>query len=302
MANLGAMETGAEAPQDPGTPSAVIPARSERQAMDWSLVLTSQGIEVIPEAGEVDGPEWRLRVPEADRERALGLIRQWRAENRGWHWRREIPASRLEFHAGALLWVFALAVVHAARPLFAPGGTWDTRLARGGEWWRAFTAVWLHADAGHLASNATIGAVVLGLAMGRYGAGIALLLGLLSGAAGNVLGLLVRGQDYLGVGASGLVMGVIGLLGAQSVALWRLSWRATRYVLPALLGALFLFVLLGTDVRSDFLAHLGGFAAGIALGGLASLIPAPALPTANRIATALAGLLVVGTWIAALAR
>ncbi|MGA1046298.1 MAG: phage portal protein, partial [Phycisphaerales bacterium] len=96
-----------------------IPARSERQAMDWSLVLTSQGIEVIPEEGGVDGPGWLLRVPESDRERALGLIRQWRAENRGWHWRREIPASRLEFHAGALLWVFALVVVHAARPLFA---------------------------------------------------------------------------------------------------------------------------------------------------------------------------------------
>ena len=35
--------------------------------------------------------------------------------------------------------------------------------ARAGEWWRAFTATWLHADPAHLAMNAILGALLLGV-------------------------------------------------------------------------------------------------------------------------------------------
>ena len=35
--------------------------------------------------------------------------------------------------------------------------------------------MWLHADVGHFATNATFGLVLLGLVMGRYGTGVGLL-------------------------------------------------------------------------------------------------------------------------------
>src|ERR1051325_1226849 len=63
-----------------------IPVRSRRQAMDWSLVLISQGIEAIIEYGDEKG-EWRLVVPQKDYTGALRALRQYRVENRGWPWR-----------------------------------------------------------------------------------------------------------------------------------------------------------------------------------------------------------------------
>jgi len=47
----------------------VIPARHRRQAMDWSLVLLSQGIESIVERSE---GVWIVLVEPRDRARALG--------------------------------------------------------------------------------------------------------------------------------------------------------------------------------------------------------------------------------------
>lgn len=291
----------AEAPD--GIPAAVawIPARSERQAMDWSLVLASQGIEVAlqqhPETGD-----WLLAVAPADHGRSLELIQTWRVENRRWAWRNQIPESRLDFHWGALVWVFAISILHSAGSMFQERGRFATGLVREGEWWRTFTAVWLHADLGHLASNATLGGVVLGLAMGHFGAGTALLAGLLAGAAGNLLGLAVRGHDYIGLGASGLVMGIIGLLTAQVFALYRLSWRATRYVVPAVLGGGFLFLVLGTDGRGDVVAHLGGFLGGLLLGAGAAFIPPGLRARTSRVAFVLFALLNALTWGLALRR
>lgn len=291
----------AEAPD--GTPAVPvgIPARSERQAMDWSLVLTSQGIGVTLQRSSPDG-SWQLGVDPADHHRALHLIRTWRVENRRWAWRNQIPESRLDFHWGALLWVFAISVLHAGGAVFQAAGRFATGRVREGEWWRTFTAVWLHADLGHLASNATLGGVVLGLAMGHFGAGTALLAGLLAGAAGNLLGLALRGHDYVGLGASGLVMGAIGLLTAQAFALYRLSWRATRYVLPAVLGGGFLFLVLGTDGRGDVIAHLGGFLGGLGLGAMAALVPPGWRPRTSRVAWVTFLLLTGLTWGLALRR
>src|SRR5207249_3261813 len=61
--------------------SAIIPARSRGQAMDWSLVLLSQGIECMIEHRE-EG--WALLVGPQDFERAVAALRQYEIENPGW--------------------------------------------------------------------------------------------------------------------------------------------------------------------------------------------------------------------------
>src|SRR6476469_8673255 len=92
--------------------TAEIVAYSRRQAMDWSLVLASQGIEaVIERSAERD--RWLLIVPPQDLERARDSIRLCRAENRGWSWRKELPGADLELHWGAILFCVALALIHS---------------------------------------------------------------------------------------------------------------------------------------------------------------------------------------------
>src|SRR5260370_36848917 len=94
-----------------GPPVATIPARSERQAMDWSLVLVSQGIETRIERPEQDAG-WRLVVDLPDHQRALAAIRQYRLENRRRPWVRELPWSGLIFDwRGPLLALVAISVV-----------------------------------------------------------------------------------------------------------------------------------------------------------------------------------------------
>jgi hypothetical protein len=64
-----------------------IPARSRRQAMDWSLVLVSQGIETAIERNDAG---WELLVPVAEYEQAIAAIHQYRQENRHWPWQQRV--------------------------------------------------------------------------------------------------------------------------------------------------------------------------------------------------------------------
>jgi rhomboid protease GluP len=290
-----------EAASEPGpmrTESVAIRAHSERRAMDWSLVLASQGIEVVLDREPMENV-WALRVAPADEERARAAIRQFRRENRGSAWHHEVPGSNLLFHSGVLLWVFAIALCHAAQGELHRG-LFDSRAVRAGEWWRAFTALWLHADLAHLASNAVFGALILGLAMARFGAGVALLGTLLAGAAANGIGLLFRPEAYTGLGASGLIMAALGMLASQSVPLWRAGRRGTKFMLTGLGTGALLFVLVGVDPSADVLVHAAGFGLGVPLGALAAQLPVMWRRAASRSSAGLFALLSAGTWLMAL--
>jgi membrane associated rhomboid family serine protease len=257
-------------------PLAVIHVKTQGLALDWSLVLASQGIETrIEHAPELNA--WALVVRAEDQARAVEAIRQYRIENRRKVWHRTLPEAQLHWHGGALVWSVALMLLHwlAAgwMPALAERGMITSDAVTGGEWWRLFTAIWLHADIGHLATNAATGFVFLGLAMARFEPGPALLLSLLAGVAGNLAGLALHARPYWALGSSGMVMGALGLVAAQSVALWRETPSAGRYVLSGVGAGGFLFLLLGTNPASDVTAHTGGFLTGLCFGALLSLVP-----------------------------
>jgi rhomboid protease GluP len=240
--------------------------RSLAQAQDWSLVLISQGIESVIVPRE-DGAWW-LEVAEADAARAQNSIAAYERENKT-VWRREVKWTGMLFDARAALWCFALVLFHfladAAQKNFKSAGMVDRSAVLQGEWWRVFTAITLHGDAAHLAANATIGFVFLGLAMGCYGTGMALLLSLLGGAVGNIASLLLHETPFYSLGASGFVMASLGLLAAHSVSFRRNEKRAVWIGRGVIAGAL-LVALLGFSPKSDVTAHVGGFVAGIVLG------------------------------------
>jgi membrane associated rhomboid family serine protease len=279
-----------------------IPARSRRQAMDWSLVLVSQGIETTIDAGE-DGSQWGLLVSRTDYESALNSIRLYRLENRGWPWQREIFHQGVIFDWGSLAWVALLWLffVLDSRLNLQTAGVMNAGAVSSGQWWRLFTGVWLHADVAHFAGNAGLGVVLLGLVMGRFGTGVGLLAAYLAGAGGNAFAwMLVPGRGP-SLGASGMVMGGLGLLAVQSFAHWRETPRAARYILAGICGGVMLFVLLGLSPGTDVLAHLGGFLSGLLIGAGLTRFPPPARRTAANLACGLVlVLLVLVPWLLAL--
>ena len=253
----------------------LIPARNRRQALDWSLVLASQGIEHAIEHDDATG--WTLAVSAADHEKALAQIRQYRLENRHWPWRRPVFQPDLFFDWSSLVWVSLNIFFYAwseAHPGLRSAGMMDGAALSRGEWWRLFTATWLHADLAHLAANLVFGFLFLGLVMGRYGPGVGLLAAYFAGAGGNVFTCLIYDQTHHGLGASGVVMGALGLLAIQSLPLLkRPNSNLFRLFSGGILAGFLLFVFLGTSPGTDVVAHLGGFITGLFLGLLLALRP-----------------------------
>ena len=289
---------------------AALTAWSERQAMDWGLALISQGIPAVidreeasvgpfdgtseraseesiegavdqephspnpgPSSQSVRRDRWLLRVEPDVLERARAVVLEYRRENRRFAWHRTAIAARpLSWNPTAVPWVLVLCAIHALLPMALRSAGWleVAALRQHGQWWRLFTATWLHADVAHLASNVGTGALTLGFAMGRYGPGTALCLSLVAGAAANIPGVLLRDPTARALGASGVVMAALGLLVGHAVVWWRISRYASKPVWISLGAGVFLFLTLGVNPVSDVLAHAGGFVGGILLGALAA--------------------------------
>jgi len=240
--------------------------------MDWSLVLISQGIEAIIQS-PVGEQEWGLLVAPADYERARAAIAQYRVENRGWPWQQRWRRPAALFDWGSLAWVLLLVAFYhlSTRAGLHAIGEMSNRALGAGEWWRLFTATWLHADLAHLAGNAVVGFLLLAFVMGAYGTGTGLLGAYLAGVGGNLAVYLFGSSSHISLGASGTVMGALGLLAVHSFSLWQRGPHARKYIISGIAGGVMLFVLLGLAPDTDVLAHLGGFVCGVALGGLAGL-------------------------------
>jgi membrane associated rhomboid family serine protease len=280
-----------------------IRVRSRRRAMDWSLVLLSQGIESTILRTE-DDAAWALQVDPAELARAEAVLRAYETENRSWEWRQRIPASPMLFHWGAAIWCALLGLAHAA--VFLTGikreGMFYSSAVRAGEWWRTITAITLHADAGHLAANLSVGLLFLGLAMAHFGFGLAPLAALLAGAAGNLVAFALDPRGHHSLGASGMMLGTLGLVAVQAVSLWRRWHGGGRATLAGLVAGGMLFLIFGASPDTDWAAHLGGFLAGCGLGLLLMQLPETLRRsgTVNWLATLASLLLVTLAWMLAL--
>jgi rhomboid protease GluP len=278
--------------------SSRIATESKRQAMDWSLALVSQGIESIIDQAEETG--WGLIVEENDFARALEVIKQYQLENLRWPWQQKIFHQEISFDWGSLAWVLVMCLffwLSERSANFRDAGMMNSAAVSRGEWWRLFTAISLHADAGHLASNAGIGFVLLGLAMGRYGTGVGLLAAYLAGAFGNVVPWLIDRNHHQSLGASGMVMGCLGLLAVQSFSLMKRDVNPVRFAVAGLAAGLMLFVLMGLSPGTDVAAHFGGFLAGVFFGALLAFAPRLGRSTpVNILAGAVFSVLVIVPW------
>jgi len=235
-----------------------------RRAMDLSLVLDQEN--VPHELRSVGEEQWALLVADDAGERATAVLLAFELEN------EPKPATvEVQPVANGVLAsvIFGLPLVlfqmwtgpQSSEAWFVRGSA-DAALFIQGEWWRAVTALTLHADAGHAAGNALIGGVFLALLARRLGTGIALLLTLVAGVLGTAFAAELVRRDFVSVGASTAVFAALGALALLP------GRRALQ-----LAGAVALLGFLGTGKRADLAGHLCGFACGLLLGYLASLLP-----------------------------
>jgi len=249
-------------------------AADRRLAESWSLVLEALA---IPHRLSSMGPDWAVAVDDAHLERATAALAAHDREA------AETTAEPLApDHGRGATWV-AVAVPAALVAFFLVTGTRGGALGHGwfrsgsaiaarivaGEWQRAVTALTLHADLMHVAGNA-VALVIFMSALCRWlGAGLALLLVLAAGAAGNLATAYAYGGGHDSVGASTAAFGALGLLGGlQFVRRYRVTSRIDRRrrALTAVAACLGMFAMVGVGERSDVLAHLSGLLAGLCLG------------------------------------
>jgi membrane associated rhomboid family serine protease len=239
---------------------------SATQAGDWALVLTSAGIE--HRVDEHDH-QFALVVSAADAEVAGRAIDEFEAEGAP-----EVPPPAPDNGPSSLGVLSAICfgaffIVTGTR---AEGSRWfdlgsaSAEQIANGAWWRAVTALTLHADLLHLAGN-VVASLVFVTALGRWlGTGLGGAVMLAVATVANLLTAAVHRTAFVSVGASTATFAALGLVAGLQVAR-RLRLRTRRGYAWVPIGAgLGLYAMLGVGAGADIYAHLFGLGLGVAAG------------------------------------
>lgn len=271
--------------------------RRKREAEEWALVLTAEGID-----SEVTRTEagFTITVAPSDQARCEDILRAWLAERaeRSERLARVPPPQQdttpLET---AMAYLLALGLLAFHLGLKASGRWTDLRqigrsqaaVVLEGEWWRLVTALTLHADLPHALGNTLFGGFFLAALSGRLGTGVALLCFFVTGTLGNLANALYYGSGHSSIGASTGVFGLVGVLAGLA------AWRRHRSAPPrrgawvAFAAGLGIVAMLGSGGPGiDFSAHLFGLAAG-GLTGMALAVPLAVRDRPGRVGQISAG-------------
>ncbi len=141
-------------------------------------------------------------------------------------------------------------------------------LVAAGQYWRIFTAMFLHFSIAHIAIN-MLSLYFVGSAVEIfYGKWRYLLIYLLTGLAGGIVSYLLLPPNVLSAGASGAIAGIFGALGA----FFFINRRALGATGNAMLSQWGFWLLINVGFDFSFSGsigwqdHLGGLAAGLILG------------------------------------
>jgi len=266
-------------------------SQARKTAEDHALVLEARGIAsgVVTVFGQ-----HVVLVGVADAARARAELEKYVRENQDWP-PREAARPPIRWSVGAALVYCAVLValdLAARRESFGldwwHAGVADAAMIRDGAWWRSVTALGLHADFLHLASNLAFGSV-FGVMLGQsVGFGVAWLAFVVTGGIGNWMNAWLQLPSHASIGASTAVFGVLGVQVAHDwVRRRQLHYNLFRRFAPIAIGAA-LLSWLGGDGRQmdanglpktlgdlhaalpqiDVGAHVLGFATGLVLGWL----------------------------------
>lgn len=279
--------------RDPG--ALPVPGGSRARAEEWALVLAAEGLasQIRPRDGG-----YELSVAPAQVRHAQSALEAYQRENAAAPADAGDDALPLgEPGVSGVVVAFLLLGAHllarrpALRGVVYDAGSANARAILDGEWWRTVTALFLHADLGHVVANALFGVYFVTAVTRSLGVGLGLALVLAAGALGNALNAIGHAGAHDSIGASTAVFGAIGVLAGMALARRnRSGLRGARLLVPVGAG-LALLAMLGTSgARVDVFAHLYGLLAGGLLGIAAGLgvqrRPGPLAQTLLVVATA----------------
>jgi membrane associated rhomboid family serine protease len=239
---------------------------SPTQAGDWALVLAAASIE--HRVDEHDG-HFALVVHAADAAAATDALAGFDAEGAP---EQQPAAPDHGWSPLGVLCAIGLSVMlivsgtREGRSIWFAAGSASADLIMHGAWWRAVTALTLHADLFHLLGN-VVASLVFMTAVGRWlGGGLGALLILVSATAANLLTAVRHHTNHDSVGASTATFAALGLVaGLQVARRLRLRTRPGYAWVPIGAG-LALFAMLGVAAGSDYYAHLFGLGFGVLFG------------------------------------
>jgi rhomboid protease GluP len=252
---------------------------SAEKVHTYSLVLSAVG---IVHKVRRRGSAWSIAVWPAQRAAAVEAVALYLKENPP-HSDRE--PSFLAKGAGTYSALYIAAILVLIHLLITPGvehGRFvsafgaDADQIMTGELYRCTTALLLHADIAHLLGNVA-GLIIFGTVTASLcGWGLGWSMILAAGFAGNYVTAWWYGHNHLAIGASTAVFGAMGV--CTAISLWRSRLRKSRGIQHSwrrwmpLAGGLALLGWLGTAPQADLMAHLSGFASGLAFGGTGVLV------------------------------
>jgi len=250
---------------------------SQSNADEYALVVLAMGLEcsVIESPGGQEGFEILVDQAHVD---AVG--QEFAAYASEQSQPIAAPLDTPAFSSGvgiALIWMMTLLIAYHFQchdPEVTDRFSNSSRaLFDQGQWWRPFTALFLHANLDHLLGNIAYGLVFFLLASHSLGPWKAWPLILGSGTIGNLLTAWIHyPSDYHSLGASTATFGALGILtGISSVTAWRLRSRhkPLLILIPATAGIILLGWLGSGEAPTDVISHLLGFLTGGIFGGIA---------------------------------
>lgn len=250
------------------------PPRTWAQQQQWAMVLQSRN---IPYVQYSKGQREYFYVPPLVEGVARAELTAYGQESH----RKEPVLPVLVYNSGnwAVLFFLPLLIWHGLRARWwewgqsfaTPASTWSTlgaldivRTKVYHEWYRAVTALTLHADSHHVLGNVAFGCIFLMLLCRAQGLGLGLLLTIGGGALGNVCNALTRQGALVSMGFSTALFAAVGALSGALVL--RVGRQKSKALVPLAAGGAIL-AMLGTEgERTDYAAHLWGLGCGVLLG------------------------------------
>ena len=147
--------------------------------------------------------------------------------------------------------------------LYRLGACFGPSIYQGHEWYRLITAMFLHGGLIHIGFNMMVFLDLGPIVEEVYGSARYLFLYVTMGAASFVVSSLA---GHFSLGASGAILGLVGLMIAITTKRGGAYMRELRSRLISWVVTIFVMGLLFTGMRTDNWAHAGGLAAGFVLG------------------------------------
>jgi rhomboid protease GluP len=179
--------------------------------------------------------------------------------------------------------------------LFRLGACFGPSIFAGHEWFRLVTAMFLHGGLIHIGFNMMVLMDMGPMVEEVYGSARYLFLYVAMGMASFLVSALA---GHFSVGASGAILGIVGLLIAITTKRGGMQMKELRSRLISWVVTIFALGFLMTGMRTDNWAHLGGLVAGFLLGKVfADRLPAAGKERTRAYALGwLAGLVVVASF------